>query len=40
MPIAIQIVGRAFTENTLLAIGREFQNRTDWHKRRPPAGTA
>jgi aspartyl-tRNA(Asn)/glutamyl-tRNA(Gln) amidotransferase subunit A len=40
LPIAIQIVGRAFTENTLLAIGREFQNRTDWHKRRPPVGTA
>ncbi|HTP85570.1 MAG TPA: amidase [Bryobacteraceae bacterium] len=39
MPIAIQIVGRAFTENTLLAIGREFQNRTDWHKRRPPTLT-
>jgi aspartyl-tRNA(Asn)/glutamyl-tRNA(Gln) amidotransferase subunit A len=40
MPIGIQIVGRAFTENTLLAIGKEFQNRTDWHKRRPPMGTA
>lgn len=40
MPIAIQIVGRAFTENTLLAIGKEFQNRTDWHKRRPPLATA
>jgi aspartyl-tRNA(Asn)/glutamyl-tRNA(Gln) amidotransferase subunit A len=41
LPIAIQLVGRAFTENTLLAIGKEFQNRTDWHKRHPPnAGTA
>jgi len=40
MPIAIQIVGRAFTENTLLAIGREFQNRTDWHKRRPPSASS
>jgi aspartyl-tRNA(Asn)/glutamyl-tRNA(Gln) amidotransferase subunit A len=37
MPIAIQLVGRAFSESTLLAIGKEFQNRTDWHKRRPPA---
>lgn len=35
MPIAIQLVGPAYSENTLLAIGREFQNRTDWHKRRP-----
>jgi aspartyl-tRNA(Asn)/glutamyl-tRNA(Gln) amidotransferase subunit A len=37
LPVAIQLVGPAFTENTLLALGREFQNRTDWHKRRPPA---
>lgn len=36
MPIGIQLVGRAFTENTLLAIGRAFQEATDWHKRRPP----
>jgi aspartyl-tRNA(Asn)/glutamyl-tRNA(Gln) amidotransferase subunit A len=36
LPVAIQLAGPAFTENTLLALGREFQNRTDWHKRRPP----
>ncbi len=36
MPLALQLAGPAFTENTLLAVGREFQNRTDWHKRRPP----
>ena len=35
LPIAIQIVGRAFTENMLLAIGKEFQNRTDWHRHHP-----
>jgi hypothetical protein len=28
-------VGVPFSENTLLAIGREFQQRTDWHKRHP-----
>jgi aspartyl-tRNA(Asn)/glutamyl-tRNA(Gln) amidotransferase subunit A len=37
LPVALQIVGPPFSENTLLALGREFQNRTDWHKRRPPA---
>ena len=36
LPVALQFAGPAFTENTLLALGREFQNRTDWHKRRPP----
>jgi len=36
MPIAIQLVGRPFSENTLLSIGKAFQELTDWHKRRPP----
>jgi Asp-tRNA(Asn)/Glu-tRNA(Gln) amidotransferase A subunit family amidase len=36
LPVAIQLVGLPLTENTLLAIGKEFQARTDWHKRRPP----
>ncbi|HCC57405.1 MAG TPA: amidase [Solibacterales bacterium] len=36
MPVALQLVGNPFSENTLLAIGREFQKRTDWHRRRPP----
>jgi aspartyl-tRNA(Asn)/glutamyl-tRNA(Gln) amidotransferase subunit A len=36
MPVAIQLVGVPFSENALLAIGREFQAKTDWHKRRPP----
>lgn len=41
LPVALQLVGRPFSENNLLALGREFQNRTDWHRRRPPeaAGT-
>lgn len=38
LPIAIQLVGRPFSENTLLAVGREFQRLTDWHRRRPPLG--
>ena len=39
MPIGIQLVGRAFTENMLLSIGKAFQEQTDWHKRRPPLST-
>jgi aspartyl-tRNA(Asn)/glutamyl-tRNA(Gln) amidotransferase subunit A len=36
MPMAIQVVGRPFSENLLLTVGKFFQERTDWHKRRPP----
>ena len=36
MPIALSLVGRPFSENTLLTIGREFQKVTDWHRRLPP----
>ena len=36
LPVALQLVGPPFSENTLLAVGQEFQARTDWHKRRPP----
>jgi aspartyl-tRNA(Asn)/glutamyl-tRNA(Gln) amidotransferase subunit A len=35
MPIAIQLVGRPYSENLLLTLGKFFQERTDWHKRRP-----
>lgn len=36
LPVALQVVGAPFSENALLSIGREFQARTDWHKKRPP----
>ncbi len=36
MPVGISLVGSPFSESTLLTIGREFQSRTDWHRRRPP----
>jgi aspartyl-tRNA(Asn)/glutamyl-tRNA(Gln) amidotransferase subunit A len=37
LPVALQLVGAPLSENLLLALGRDFQQRTDWHKRRPPA---
>jgi aspartyl-tRNA(Asn)/glutamyl-tRNA(Gln) amidotransferase subunit A len=40
MPMGLQLVGSPFSENMLLAIGRSFQERTDWHKRRPPVATS
>jgi aspartyl-tRNA(Asn)/glutamyl-tRNA(Gln) amidotransferase subunit A len=36
MPMGLQLVGSPFSENMLLAIGKTFQDRTDWHKKRPP----
>src|SRR3954454_7153313 len=35
LPVALQLVGLPFSENALLSVGRDFQSRTDWHKRRP-----
>jgi aspartyl-tRNA(Asn)/glutamyl-tRNA(Gln) amidotransferase subunit A len=40
MPMGMQLVGSPFSENMLLAIGKTFQDRTDWHKRRPPVAVA
>ena len=35
MPVGVQLVGRPFSENLLLALGKDFQTRTDWHRKRP-----
>ncbi|MFN0165973.1 MAG: amidase [Bryobacteraceae bacterium] len=35
LPVGLQLVGLPFSENLLLAVGREFQKKTDWHSRRP-----
>jgi len=39
MPVGLQIVGPAFSENMVLALANEFQKRTDWHKQRPPVSS-
>lgn len=36
LPIGLQVVGLPFTENKLLAVGKAFQDATNWHKSRPP----
>jgi aspartyl-tRNA(Asn)/glutamyl-tRNA(Gln) amidotransferase subunit A len=35
--VSLQLVGRAFSEATLVALGTAYQQLTDWHRRRPPA---
>ena len=35
LPVGIQLVGPPFSENTLVAVGTEFQKRTDWHRKHP-----
>jgi len=36
LPVGIQLVAKPFSESLLLALGKDFQQRTDWHKKRPP----
>ncbi len=38
LPLSLQIAGRPFAENTVFAVGHAYQQRTDWHKRRPALG--
>jgi aspartyl-tRNA(Asn)/glutamyl-tRNA(Gln) amidotransferase subunit A len=38
LPVAIQLIGPAFSESMLLHIGQEFQKLTDFHRQRPPVG--
>jgi aspartyl-tRNA(Asn)/glutamyl-tRNA(Gln) amidotransferase subunit A len=35
LPTGLQFIGRAWNEGRLLALGRLYQQRTDWHTRRP-----
>jgi aspartyl-tRNA(Asn)/glutamyl-tRNA(Gln) amidotransferase subunit A len=36
LPTSLQLLGRAFSEDTLLALAAAYQEMTDWHRRRPP----
>ena len=35
LPTGNQFMARAYDENVCVAIGRAYQERTDWHTRRP-----
>ncbi len=36
LPTSLELLGRAFSERTLLALAQRYQQATDWHLRRPP----
>ena len=36
LPIGMQIIGKPFSEETILKIAHAYQQATDWHKRKPP----
>jgi len=36
LPTSLQLMGRAWEENTILAAARAYQSLTDWHHRHPP----
>lgn len=36
LPVGMQIIGKPFSEETLLRIAFAYEQATDWHKRRPP----
>jgi aspartyl-tRNA(Asn)/glutamyl-tRNA(Gln) amidotransferase subunit A len=40
LPVGMQILGRPLDERRILALGRLFQQRTEWHKRRPTLAAA
>jgi aspartyl-tRNA(Asn)/glutamyl-tRNA(Gln) amidotransferase subunit A len=39
LPTSLMLTGRAWDEEKLVAMGRAYQARTDWHTRRPPIAT-
>jgi aspartyl-tRNA(Asn)/glutamyl-tRNA(Gln) amidotransferase subunit A len=39
LPTSLQLMGRAWEENTILAAARAYQALTDWHHRHPPVSS-
>ena len=37
LPIGLQLLGKPFDEETLLAVAHRFEEHTDWHQKIPPA---
>jgi len=35
LPVGMQLMGKAFSEETLLRIAYAYEQATDWHKRKP-----
>jgi Asp-tRNA(Asn)/Glu-tRNA(Gln) amidotransferase A subunit family amidase len=35
IPVSLSFIGRLYREDVLLAVAREFQQRSDFHRRRP-----
>ena len=35
LPIGMQLIGKALSEDTLIRIGYTYQQLTDWHSRNP-----
>jgi len=36
MPLGMSIVSRPFQDSLVLTVGARYQEKSDWHKRRPP----
>ena len=40
LPTGMQIIGRPFSEETLLRIAYAYEQATDWHNKKPPITNA
>ncbi|MBV9462943.1 MAG: Asp-tRNA(Asn)/Glu-tRNA(Gln) amidotransferase subunit GatA, partial [Verrucomicrobiae bacterium] len=36
LPVGLQILGKAFEEETILRVGHAYERSTDWHRQKPP----